>query len=306
MGWFGKDRFGTVHASPDKRTFTWIIDDWISNYGPGAYDSANSESFEGADFHFHLVIANDGDVGVYIHYKSIPIPKYSFFFSCAAGTRSRQHTALNIPPDTERVGHWNVCKKQELSHMLQQDSARNGQKLHLVLQFDDDKIIRTETNESDVNYTWKVPRFKERYLEPFTSTIFLVDGLNYVVRVDKKRGTADGNTYNVFLFSRRSVFPPHKISLVTESGSEVAATELRDDMTTQLLTLPAEAIEAGISKDGTIEIHIEFRKGGNPLDGAFAMPTGNDKGAKSNRPATVPGCEGSSNPYVTVVNDDEI
>lgn len=305
MGWFGKDRFGTIETSADKRTFRWILDDWISSFGAGSYDSPHGESFQGTSFHFHLVVANDGDVGVYIHYKSIPIPKYSFFFSCNAGTRSRQHTALNIPPDTERVGHWNVCKKKELSHMLQQDSARNGEKLILVLQFDDDVIKTTETNESDVKCVWKVPRFKERNLEPFTSTIFQVDGLNYVVRVDKKRGATDGNTYNVFLFSRRSVFPPHRISLVTDKGQQVAGTELRDDMTTQLLTLPADAIDAGVNAAGGIEIHIEFRKGGNPLDGAFNAPA-QGNGSKSNRPATIPGCEGSSNPYVTVVNDDEI
>lgn len=305
MGWFGKDRFGTIEQSKDKRTFRWTLPEWTKNFPPGAYDSDHGESFQGTTFHFHLVIANEGDIGVYIHYKSVPIPKYSFFFSCNAGTRSRQHTALNIPPDTERVGHWNVCKKQELNAMLQQDSSSNGDKLIIVLQFDDDKIIRTETNESDVKYTWKVPRFKERYLEPFTSTIFLVDGLNYVVRIDKKRGAADSNTYNVFLFSRRSVFPPHSISLCNAKGVPVAATELRDDMSTQLLTLPSEAIELALSPDGGVEFHLEFRKGGNPLDGAFNLPSGGNQ-AKSNRPATIPGCEGSSNPYVTVVNDDEI
>ena len=314
MGWFGKDRFGVMEATADGRTFRWRLPKWTSEFKPGVYDSEHGTTFSGASFHFHLVVANEGDLGVYLHYKSMPIPKYSFFFTCAAGTRSRQHTALNIPDDTERVGHWNVCRKQELVNMLAAAPGNNDE-LVLQLNFDDDRVSRVATNESDCKYSWRIPRFNSRYLEPFTSAIFLVDGLNYVVRIDRKRGIAAGAesgasgasaapAFVVFLFSRRSVFPPHRISLVA-NGATVAATAERDDMSTQLLTLPADVVAGAVAADGSLQIDIEFRKGGNPLDGAFSLAPA-AAASKSNRPATIPGCEGSSNPYVTVVTDDEI
>mgnify|MGYP001598561651 FL=1 len=162
MGLFDKERFGTVERLDDqRRRFAWILPNF-AQFTQGTYDSAKDKTMLGVSFHFHLVIGERWDVGFYVHHKGSPIPKYSFYFSSGPPPRAksstsaassgvlqppnaismhRQHVAHSIPPETERVGHWNVCSFSDCCELLKVGPGRASGPLWIVFQFDDDEVV---------------------------------------------------------------------------------------------------------------------------------------------------------------------
>jgi hypothetical protein len=290
MGLFGKERTGTLQAVERGQRYQWILKDFAS-FAPKAYDSEHGEGPNGASFHFHLILGPAGDVGFYIHYKRTPVPKYSFWF-CVGEHRSRQHTAINIPPDTERVGHWNCIRVPELHSMLQQGNSKD---LTVVFVFDHDKVTANHSPGGSI-YDWVIPRPVAQNFAPFTSPVFLIDGLNFVIRVDVK---PNGDAI-AFLFSRRCVIPPHRISAILPDGMTVCiATEVSTDMTAKVLNIPAAMFRDLISAS-PLHLRVEVSAGGNPLDNFLGSPAA---AAQDEGPATVPGCEGGRIPYIVVQDD---
>lgn len=344
MGLFGKERFGTIAVAPNKRDVKWVLPNWASAFPPGAYDSENYDNHLGHESHMHLVVdqgtgpGNSGAVGLYVHYKDENLGKYSFYFSTAAIEEERQrdpsgaalsqrltmHTALNIPRgDGEvRVGHFAVTSKAALNALVEANPAKNKGTLWVMWSFDDDNVAKTAGNEADCKFVWSIPRFRQKLISPLTSKIFLVNGLNFVVRMDRKRtgvsaaaaaaAASDDQhqqqverpAYTIFLFSRRSAFPPHNIALLGPTNGKLMQTEERDDMSSRILTVPGDVLAEAVDKIGTLRFELEFRAGGNPLDGAFNSAPAATL-SKSDRPAEVPGCS-SGTTYKTVVRDDEI
>lgn len=149
---FGKERHGTVEYldGAKRRRFVWTLPNF-NMMKQGTYDSPKVDSFQGTSFHFHMMIGAKWDIGFYMHYKSVPIPKYSFYFAAAgivpgeAGPRMlRQHTAHSIPPETERCGHWNVCSMTDALALLDANSSTS---LKIFVTLDDDSVLLENGND---------------------------------------------------------------------------------------------------------------------------------------------------------------
>lgn len=296
MGFFSKERTGTVETAVVGRKFVWRIPKIHEKRFNIVLDSALVNSFQGVEFHFHLIIGLRGDIGFYVHHKRERIPKYSFFFavggpSAAAkvsgdsdgpklGTTEaynstlRQHTAHTIPPDTERCGHWNVCNMEDLKRQAPADGDGS---LDIVFTFDADNLVASPIPGEDAakRFTWHLPQPTKRCLTPFTSHSFTFNGVYYVIRIDKKAGGGDDETFSAFVFSRTGLVPPHDIALLDgKDNAELLTLPRTEDMSTQLLTIPAKLIERE-----AIKIVVNMHRGGNPLD-VLNMPNANIDDAK--------------------------
>jgi hypothetical protein len=256
MGLFSKARTGEIDTVTVGRVFIWRIPRITSTRFNTVLDSELLTSFEGVEFHFHLIVGARGDLGFYVHHKREKIPKYSFYFQPQGSeTRLRQHTAHTIPPDTERCGHWNVCNIQDLARILPNPDAA----LEIHFTFDTDFLHQQPVHEEGAKeFTWLLPNPTAHNLSPFTSTSFAFNGVYYVMRLDKQH---DGS-YVAFVYSRTGLVPPHSIGLADGKTSEVLCSLPKtEDMTTQLLKIPREAMERA-----RVSLQVVMHRGGNPLD----------------------------------------
>lgn len=226
MGVFGKKRIGTVRKLNSGRCFEWEIPHIFSFPPPSTLDSPLETHYAGARFHFHLFISSNDCIGVYIHFKSPPIPKYSYYFRNSKQEIMRQQTAHSIPTGVERVGHPNICSRRDLREFIT-DTVGS---LLIVFVFDEDKIetldpltpapllvndvvntvviqnvgMATQSNREatcenseallprgntleTIQVLWRIPEFKERCIWPYTSRNFGVGSIDLIARIDVRR-----------------------------------------------------------------------------------------------------------------------
>lgn len=272
MGLFGKDRAGTFKATDGTgRHFTWTIKKF-SDYVPGmTLDSDNVTCFSKTKFHLHMSLGSNGDVGLYIHYKKPPIPKYSYFFENSKKEVLRQHTAHTIPTESERCGHWNVCSHSDMKSFLGEEDT-----LFVHFTFDDDNIVVKRIAEKNMlSVMWTVPNLNEQNLNPFSSQGFFIDSTLLVARLDIKRNNgdamakfdpADVNTYILFLFCRKGKVPPHSVDLIDASGNSYYRAERNEDGTALTVMVDSKLVQKNIAKSGILFVKFEFFSGGNPLE----------------------------------------
>ncbi|KPA77196.1 hypothetical protein ABB37_07111 [Leptomonas pyrrhocoris] len=287
MGLFGKDRAGTFKATDGSgRRFTWTVKKF-SDYEPGmTLDSDNVTCFSKTKFHLHMSLGSSGDVGVYIHYKKPPIPKYSYYFENSKKQVLRQHTAHTIPTDSERCGHWNVCNHNDMKDFLGEEDT-----LYVHFAFDDDNIVVKRMPEKNtLSVMWTIPNLNEQNVNPFSSQGFFIDSTLLVARIDVKRSNADTmakcdpadiNTYIIFLFCRKGKVPPHSVDLIDASGNSYFRAERNEDGTAQTVMVDSQLVQTNTAKSGILFVKFEFFSGGNPLEslgmgGGAPAPSGGE------------------------------
>ncbi|CBH12578.1 hypothetical protein, conserved [Trypanosoma brucei gambiense DAL972] len=277
MGFF-KKRYGVMRAADKSgRHFIWTIKDFCK-YGPGTtLDSANVTCFTQVKFHLHIAITEKGNIGVYMHYKSVAIPKYSYYFVNSDGAYMRQHTAHTIPPTAERCGHWNTCHQNDMLDFVCSDGT-----IILHLHFDDD-VITLEHQKlpsagiGTLNVTWSIPRFFQQVLNPFTSGGFVLSRNLIFIRLEAKRetGTTDVvGVYNVddvkefvlFALGRNGIVPPHSLKLLDEKGGCIAELPMSAEGGTRTIVISKEKVLKAIGRTGTLRVFFQLQDVGNPLD----------------------------------------
>lgn len=257
MPLFGKKRHGVLAPHEGGRKFTWTLPNFSSYPFQTTLDSEYVTSFKKEKFHFHMTIGPRGDVGFYVHYRSPPIPKYSYYLQNGTGETMRQQTAHTIPAEAERCGHWNMASLTDMKDFL----IRGGNDTLIVqFVFDDDTI--TKQGIDDIRITWRVPNLFSKKLDPLTSPGFSVNGSLYVIRMDTKRATDE---FVFFVFCRRGTLPPHSIAVTTSDGSVLAQLERKDELGAQTLTVPRAALEEAIGRGG-MDVTLIVFKNANPLD----------------------------------------
>lgn len=304
MGLFGKDRLGVIKCQEKGRKFTWYVPN-LASLNLGAYDSPHETSRDGTQFHYHLIICGaEKFVGFYIHYKKTPVPKYSFHFASATGQRLRQHTAHSIPKETERCGHWNLCTVQDCLAIMPTDDST----LQIEFTFDDDVVsCLPPTTQDEIGFEWIIPNFFSLNIEPFSSQSFLVDGIPFVLRFDKRQVHQDDDTFEeeftLFVFSKRNSTPPHVLQILTGSGSGAvfAASEKTSEMSTQVLSVPKSSMAKALCACSTILVRLTVFRGGNPLEN-FARQFDVQPAAAVARPTIVPSA--TEKVGYTVCDDD--
>lgn len=277
MGLFGKKRTGTLKATDSTgRHFTWVLPDFGKYQAGDTLNSDNVTCHTKTKFHFHISFGTGGDIGVYIHYKNPPIPKYSYYFENSKGEVMRQHTAHTIPAETERCGHWNVCNHRDMMSFLKEDSQ-----LTIHFTFDDDNLVMKRVPEDNlISVMWKIPNLRSKNLSPYSSSGFFVNDTLLVARLDVKRKSADAvakwdpndiQTFIFFLFCRKGRIPAHSIELLDASGNSYMKVEKNEDGTAQTLMVEKDVIDQHLDADGVLFVKINLFTGGNPLDALNAL-----------------------------------
>ncbi|KAG5483297.1 hypothetical protein LSCM1_04839 [Leishmania martiniquensis] len=276
MGLFGKTRAGSFEATDGSgRRFVWKIPHFSSYEVGTTLDSDNVICSFKIKFHLHMNLSSDGAVGLYVHYKRPPIPKYSYYFMNTKEEMMRQQTAHTIPTDSERCGHWNVCRHQDICDFI-------GESDTLLVQFifDNDTILVEHFLEKNaVSVTWKIPELETQNLSPYSSPGFLVDNLALVIRLDTKRDTTDAMVkychdgvaaYVIFLFCRKGKTPPHSIELVDASGNAYHRVESTDGSTVTAV-VDRWLVMKNMANCGFLCVRLNFFAGGNPLQSLNAL-----------------------------------
>ena len=313
MGFFGKDRHGTMHTVKPGRQFIWEIP-CIDMYRETVLDGENVKSFKKVEFHFHMTVSDEGSIGFYIHYKGPPIPKYSYYLAAKAGkspaagaspkvegvpewkppamvdaTRvSRVFTAHTIARDLDKCGHWAVSNQGQLKDMLKGTDGT----LLVVFEFDDDEC-KSVSNDGGHTLKWSIPNFSTRLCSPLSSRGFGIDGMLNVLRIDKKETAAGGIEYVVFVFNRTNIFPPHSLSLVNSKGEVFGVAPKKDDNSALFLFAKGADLHKAIGPvDDTLHVTLVFHKTKNPLEMLNNMPKPSESGideiaeSKSSAPKT--------------------
>lgn len=282
MPLFGKTRTGKMQRCGPSH-FVWEIPN-VTTYPQGQVLDSAIETHNKVDFHFHLAFSASGDVGFYIHYKQVGIPKYSYFFENHKKERMRQQTAHTIPDNTERCGHWNVCSRQDLLQFL----AGQPDVLRVEFFFDEDVIELSQGEGEDARVThvlWTIPSLSTAYLNPFTSRCFEVAGIPLTGRVDARRASVsegiatydygDVNALAVFLFARKGDLPAYRIRLLDASTRNqphptvFASVEPNAPGTAQMLIVDRKLIDRHVQR-GTLCIQFSVLGKENPLN--FLQP----------------------------------
>ncbi|CBZ24898.1 conserved hypothetical protein [Leishmania mexicana MHOM/GT/2001/U1103] len=271
MGLLGKERAGSFKATDASgRRFLWRIDKFSQYALDVTLDSENVTCFTKVKFHLHIALGTGGAVGVYIHYKKPPIPKYSYYLTNSKCEEMRQHTAHTIPEDSERCGHWNVCSHSDLKGFLGEDDT-----LFVHFCFDEDTLIVKQLGQSNISVRWSIPKLEAKNLSPYSSRGFFVGDTLVVARLDVKHkddytglkySHDDVATYIIFVFCRKGNIPPHSIELVDSSGNAYHRLERMGEN----LALPAlvdrDVVQENIGSGGVLLVRITFFVSKNPLD----------------------------------------
>ncbi|EPY20358.1 hypothetical protein STCU_09032 [Strigomonas culicis] len=277
MGLF-KKRTGTLNATDESgRHFLWTIPKFTSFAAGATLDSENVACFNGAKFHFHMQVGTTGDIGLYIHYKKPPIPKYSYYFQNSKNEIMRQHTAHSIPENTERCGHWNVCTHRDMISFLGEENPT----LRIYFAFDEDTLtVKRLPGENIISVLWTIPHVMSHNINPYSSRGYVVDYTLLVNRLDVKRRTPspiapwdvnDVTTVILFLFSRKGKIPPHSIELLTEAGEPYYTAPKKDDGTATTLMVDKDLVVANLGADGSLIVRVNLHTGGNPLEALAAL-----------------------------------
>lgn len=273
MGLFSSNYTGTIKACDNSgRRFEWKIPKFADTEFGASLDSDTIANFAKAKFHLHLSIGDGGEIGLYIHYKKTPIPKYSYCFLNSRGHAMRQHTAHTIPADTDRCGHWNLCAFKEMNDFLGFDDT-----LTVRVNFDDDTIsIRKKADKNLTSVFWTIPNFSKQNVHPFTSVGFGVDDTTLACRMDTKRREGSGplkldssddiEKYIFFLFCRTGKIPLHTIELIDSSGKVFLATEKKEDGNGVALMIDRSELLSHIGADDALFVNFALEIGGNPLE----------------------------------------
>lgn len=271
MGLLGKERPGSFKATDASgRRFLWRIDKF-SQYALGVtLDSENVTCFTKVKFHLHLTMRPCGAVGVYIHYKKPPIPKYSYYLTNSKCEGTRQHTAHSLPDGVERCGHWNVCSHSDLKGFLGEDDT-----LFVHFCFDEDTLIVKQLGQSNISVRWSIPKLEAKNLSPYSSRSFCVGDAVLIAQIDAKHkddytglkySHDDVATYIIFVFCRKGNLPPHSIELVDSSGNAYYQLEKKDEESTLTALVDRDVVEENIGSGGVLLVRITFLTATNPLD----------------------------------------
>ncbi|CBZ32700.1 hypothetical protein, conserved [Leishmania donovani] len=271
MGLLGKERAGSFKATDTSgRHFLWTIDKF-SQYTLGVtLDSDNVTCFTKVKFHLHMALGASGAVGIYIHYKKPPIPKYSYYLTNSKCEGTRQHTAHSLPDGTERCGHWNVCSHGDLKEFLGEDDT-----LLVHFCFDDDTLVVNQLGQSNISVTWSIPKLETQNLCPYSSRSFFVGDTVLIAQIDAKQ--KDGHTgrkysyedvvtYIIFVFCRKGNMPPHSIELVDSAGNAYFQLSKKEDESGLTALVDRSVVEKNIENTGALLVRINFSTSGNPLD----------------------------------------
>lgn len=273
MGFFWKTRTGTFKATDSTgRHFSWVISKFSSYKLDSTLDSENCVSFSKAKFHFHITLGTNGSVGFYIHYKSPPIPKYSYYFENSKEEVLRQHTAHAIPTDKERCGHWNVCNRNDMLDFLGEDDT-----LTVRICFDTDHIsVKHAPDSSTTSVTWTIPNLREQNLNPYSSPGFTIDNALLVMRLDIKRRAScsigkakhdkEIESFIFFLFCRKGNVPPYSIELLDATMKPFVKSEKRADGKAQTLTVAKDVVYKHLGPNGFLLVQVDLETRGNPLE----------------------------------------
>ncbi|KAK7195979.1 hypothetical protein NESM_000531200 [Novymonas esmeraldas] len=277
MGLFGKDRTGTFKATDGTgRHFTWTIRQFASHDAGTTLDSENVSCFTKVKFHLHMSLGTNGDIGLYVHYKKPPIPKYSYYFENTKGEIMRQHTAHTIPDDSERCGHWNVCSREDMRGFLGEEDT-----LFVRFVFDDDTlVVKRVADKNMTSVMWTIPNVETQNLNPYSSRGFFIDNVLLVARLDSKRETStvmatakhdDISSYILFLFCRKGKIPPHSIEFVDASGVSYHRVEKNEDGSVLTVLVDRQVVQQHTANEGILFVKINFYTGGNPLEALNAL-----------------------------------
>ncbi|GET87061.1 hypothetical protein, conserved [Leishmania tarentolae] len=313
MGLLGKERAGSFKATDASgRRFVWTIANF-SRYALGVtLDSDNVTCFTKVKFHLHMVLSANGAVGIYIHYKKPPIPKYSYYLANSRCEEMRQHTAYSIPEDSERCGHWNVCSHSDVTEFVSKDDT-----LFVHFSFDDDTLTVNQVGQNDLSVAWSIPNLGAQNLCPYSSRGFFVGDTLIVARLDVKYNDGhtglkyshdDVVTYIIFLFCRKGTIPPHTIELVDSSGNTYHRLEKNGDEPTLTALVDRKVVQEKIGSSGVLFIRIRFSTGRNPLDSLnmlsdLSNAQGERKGNASNGPTVQ---VGSKKELYNIMDDPEV
>jgi len=258
MPLFGKERHGKLTVIDPGRHYRWVIPNFTKYRPKAVLDSEITRSFDGADFHFHLSIGIQNEIGFYVHYKRPPIPKYSYYFTGRNGAPTRQQTAHTIPNDAERCGHWAAQNGGDLLALI-------GPTDELFIEFFFDDDVVQEEGLDDKRVTWKIRQFPSKYLNPFTSRGFCHSGSLYILRCDIKPSTGE---LVFFIFARKAVITAHSLSVTVSDGAVLGHLERKDELGAQTLTLPREAVleACAASADKTLIVTLILHRTANPLE----------------------------------------
>ncbi|RNF15006.1 uncharacterized protein Tco025E_05664 [Trypanosoma conorhini] len=279
MVFFFKKRHGEMAATDaGGRGFIWRLKDF-SGYKPGGVlDSENVPAFTKVKFHLHMTLDAKGNIGLYLHYKAMGIPKYSYYFSNSRGEVMRKHTAHTIPPNTQRCGHWNVCYRPDVLDFVGAEDV-----LLVNFFFDDDSLATSRMPcRSALRVTWTVPHLFTQVLNPYSSQGFTSEGVHFAVRLEikKESGTIDAVApYAVdnikelvfFLFCRKGEVPPHSIELLDGGGACIARIDEQDTPGVRTLTVPKQKLWDALGATGTLTVQVELQCRGNPIDALNAL-----------------------------------
>jgi hypothetical protein len=259
MGLFGKERYGRMDIVVPGHHYTWSLPNFVNAHPNSCLDGENVPARDKTKFHFHMVIGVKGDVGFYLHYKSPPAPKYSYYFKNSAGESQRQHTAHTIPADAERCGHWNVGSIAELKEFV----SRGDGTLVIHFFFDDD-TVKVEGIE-DTRVTWTIPSVLTKQLNPYTSKGFMVNNLLYVLRMDEKKATDE---FVFFVFCRKGAITSHSLAVLGPDSTVIGQLERKDELGAQALVVPKAAVRAacGGSPGASLTVTLVMFKCANPLE----------------------------------------
>jgi hypothetical protein len=273
MSFFKKKRHGDLEEIIPGRKYRWVIQNIMEVRG-GVLDSPKSKSFEGTSFHFHMMCSTTSTVGFYIHYKTSPIPKYTYCIVSCSGEPLRQHTAHSIPPRTTRCGHWNVCSLLDLEGLQRRS---NSEVIIVNFAFDDDSVANTHNSTK-----WMIPRYTALPYLPLCSGGFPITGtpgVMYHLRIDACRDSPEEAV--VVVTTRRGAPPRHEVTVTAGKSLllQYKPYERDHDIPGGLPRFRIADAKEACGTEGTLTVAVTFDDESNPLAflnrrGSGAIPLG--------------------------------
>eukprot|EP00760_Papus_ankaliazontas_P008251 PhM_4_TR13709/c0_g1_i1/m.85620 len=265
-------RHGVLHTdgTSSGRRFRWELPN-LQNVRSSIISSPKQKSFANVSFSLYVMCSSLERMGLYVHYKVAPIPKYSYYLQSMSGEVMKLHTAHAIPPMCVRCGHWNVCSLDELT-ALEQRAIASGHSAGIIIHFRfDEDTVRVNGNTA----TWTIPRFPRLHYFPQCSTGFAIAtcvSTVFHIRIDRDRG--GGDELRLMVTAKNAKVPRYEIVVHGISGvDEHTATVLLeqrpfeelhnfDDVASCSLKAALRSCEG---PDGVLVVTVRFTDESNPI-----------------------------------------
>jgi hypothetical protein len=259
MGIFSKERHGVLECVEKGFQYIWKIPK-IKSYTKAILDSPIAQcGHTGVDFHFHMTIDPEGHISFYMHYKDVPIPKYTYSIGCATGMLPRQHTAFRIPQTTERCGHCNVINMSEIHRLL---GAAADDTLFVFFQWDKDTTRVSAVPDAELAVTWEVPSLHGCRLTPLTSKGFVLNNAVYAIRVDEVN---DGEALIIFIFAKEGNIVAHSLEVYNVNRELVAELPPATESGARILRCSKKDFLSHFPPGTPMTVYVKFLRH-NPLD----------------------------------------